>query len=363
MKTYLVGGAVRDLLLGIEPKDKDYVVVGSTPEEMILRGFKQVGADFPVFLHPETGEEYALARVERKVAAGYQGFETDHSPEVTLEEDLRRRDLTINAMAWDEEEGKLYDFFGGQADLKNHVLRHTSDAFREDPVRILRIARFAARYNFTIHIDTLLMMEEMVNNGEFDSLVPERVWAEFDKGLREKHFWQIWCVLDSCGALKKLPIYERACYSSFEAAADESQPLIIRCAAMFKDTTEEEFHENRIPSDIFDLALTATKCVKFFKSMSHQTTRKDILNFYMSVDLFRRTERFWTALTVVKYRDEMIPEIIMDWANKVLSVNAGEIALACKDKKLIKERIEEARIEAMKLTDNWKDLYPHVMKG
>jgi len=198
VKAYVVGGAVRDELLGLPIKDKDHVVVGATPEEMVKRGFKPVGKDFPVFLHPATHEEYALARTERKSGRGYKGFTVHASPDVTLEDDLRRRDLTINAMA-KSGEGTLIDPFGGKRDLENRVLRHVSEAFAEDPVRILRVARFAARFGFRVHEKTMDLMRRMVASGEADYLVPERVWQEFSRGLAEKHPERMFQVLEDCG--------------------------------------------------------------------------------------------------------------------------------------------------------------------
>ena len=204
MKTYIVGGAVRDELLGLPVKDRDHVVVGATPEEMVARGFTPVGQDFPVFLHPQTHEEYALARTERKSGHGYKGFTVYAAPEVTLEEDLRRRDLTVNAMALDET-GTIIDPYGGQADLQARVFRHVSDAFAEDPVRILRIARFAARFtDFSVAPETLTLMREIVDAGEVDALVPERVWQELSRGLMEKQPSRMFQVLRECGALAKL---------------------------------------------------------------------------------------------------------------------------------------------------------------
>ena len=186
MKVYLVGGAVRDKLLGKEPKDKDYVVVGSTPDEMLNLGYKQVGADFPVFLHPDTGEEYALARKERKTSEGYNGFECDWEG-VTLEEDLSRRDLTINSMAQDIITGEIIDPFGGQKDLEDKILRPTTEAFKEDPLRVLRAARFYARYiSFTASDELLKMCKSVENSGELENLVPERVWLETAKALKEE---------------------------------------------------------------------------------------------------------------------------------------------------------------------------------
>ena len=204
MKIYLVGGAVRDEILGYPFKEKDWVVVGVTVDDMISAGYQQVGKDFPVFLHPETKEEHALARTERKTAAGYKGFEVHASPDVTLEEDLIRRDLTINAIAKDDN-GEFIDPFNGIEDIKNKILRHVSDAFAEDPVRILRTARFMARYahlGFSVADETMDLMKNMVIAGEVDALVPERVWQEMEKALSEKTPVRFIETLRECGALK-----------------------------------------------------------------------------------------------------------------------------------------------------------------
>ena len=206
MQVYLVGGAVRDHLLGHPYHEKDYVVVGATPEQLLAQGFQPVGKDFPVFLHPETKDEYALARTERKSGHGYHGFEFHTDPSVTLEQDLIRRDLTINAMAMDND-GNVYDPYGGQQDLCNKVLRHVSDAFVEDPLRVLRIARFAARYHalgFVVAPETLLLMQELAESGELDALTPERVWKETSRALMEAHADVYFETLRTCGALKVL---------------------------------------------------------------------------------------------------------------------------------------------------------------
>lgn len=206
METYLVGGAVRDRLLGIDVSDRDWVVTGASPEAMLARGFRPVGKDFPVFLHPETGDEYALARTERKSGHGYTGFTFHHAPDVTLEQDLERRDLTVNAMA-ESAQGRLIDPFGGQRDLEDRVLRHVSPAFVEDPLRILRVARFAARFaplGFRIAGETLDLMQEMVRSGEVDHLVPERVWQETRRALDEPACHVYIEVLRDCGALTAL---------------------------------------------------------------------------------------------------------------------------------------------------------------
>jgi len=204
MQTYMVGGAVRDALLGLPVNDRDWVVVGATPQEMIEAGYLPVGKDFPVFLHPQTREEYALARTERKTARGYHGFAFHADPGVTLEQDLARRDLTINAMAQGES-GRLVDPFGGRADLQRRVLRHVTIAFREDPVRILRVARFAARFaDFSVAPETMALMREMVEAGEVDALVAERVWQELSRGLMEHRPSRMFEVLRECGALARL---------------------------------------------------------------------------------------------------------------------------------------------------------------
>ena len=210
MKIYRVGGSVRDELLGLAIQDRDWVVVGATPDELVAHGFRPVGRDFPVFLHPRTHEEYALARTERKSAPGYRGFEVHASPDVTLEEDLARRDLTINAMALDED-GVLIDPFGGQGDLRSGILRHVGAAFTEDPVRILRVARFAARYrDFIVAPETLSLMQGMVEAGEVDALVAERVWQEMARGLMEDRPSRLFEVLRACGALARvLPELDR----------------------------------------------------------------------------------------------------------------------------------------------------------
>jgi tRNA nucleotidyltransferase (CCA-adding enzyme) len=204
MKTYIVGGAVRDRLLGLPVADRDYVVVGATPEQMVALGYQPVGKDFPVFLHPDSHAEYALARTERKSGKGYKGFTVHAAPDVTLEQDLSRRDLTINAIA-EAGDGALIDPYGGQRDLAAKTFRHVSDAFAEDPVRILRVARFAARFtDFAVAAETNALMRQMVDNGEVDALVPERVWQEIARGLMEAQPSRMFQVLRDCGALARL---------------------------------------------------------------------------------------------------------------------------------------------------------------
>lgn len=265
-KTYLVGGAVRDRLLGKPVYDRDWVVVGTTPEAMVKLGYEPVGKDFPVFINKQTGEEYALARTERKTAKGYQGFQFSTSPDITLEDDLARRDLTVNAMAEDEN-GELIDPFNGQADLRAGLLRHVSQAFVEDPVRVLRAARFAARFDFQIAPETMTLMQEMVANGEVDALVPERVWAETFKALQTDAPQLFFQVLRECGALARVMpevdalfgVPQTASYHPeidtgvhtmmvVEQAAMLTEDAMVRFAALLHDLGKGVTPEDILPS-------------------------------------------------------------------------------------------------------------------
>ena len=309
MRIYSVGGAVRDELLGLPVKDRDWVVVGSTPEEMERLGYKPVGNQFPVFLHPETREEYALARTERKVARGYRGFRVYASPEVTLEQDLARRDLTMNALAKDES-GALIDPFGGALDLKAGVLRHVSPAFAEDPVRILRVARFAARFGFTIADETARLMRSMVEQGEADALVPERVWQEFARGLMERDPWRMLQVLAECGLLGRwLP--ELAIHLRNGRAADESTAVVadalryaagagfslnVRFAIMTRgaraneQALESACAKMKAPSECRDLAvLAARQMERALRAASRDAG--ELLLLLEASDAFRRPWR------------------------------------------------------------------------
>ena len=233
MEIYLVGGAVRDGLLGLSGSDRDWVVVGATPQQMLDLGYEPVGRDFPVFLHPVTHEEYALARTERKTAPGYRGFAVHAAPDVTLEQDLSRRDLTVNAIAQDSA-GRLIDPYGGERDLREGVLRHVTEAFREDPVRILRVARFAARFHtFRIAPETMGLMRDMVQAGEVDALVGERVWQELSRGLMTAHPARMIETLAECGALPRLlPQPSNPALSALTLSAQVDAPLPVRVACL-----------------------------------------------------------------------------------------------------------------------------------
>ena len=401
MKIYTVGGAVRDALLGLPVKDRDYVVVGATPRELTTQGFRPVGRDFPVFLHPETQEEYALARTERKSGHGYHGFTFHAAPDVTLEQDLARRDLTINAIAQDGD-GHLIDPFQGQRDLQDKVLRHVGPAFAEDPVRVLRIARFAARFaDFSIAPETLALMRQMVAEGEVDHLVAERVWAELAKNLTERHCRRFFEVLEACGALEKLfpelarlrGVPQRADYHPegdawvhtlmvLEAAAAQTSDITIRFAALLHDLgkgltppdvlprhigheqrgikpAEQLCARLRVPNDCADLAILAIR----HHGQIHQLERADgmrpetIARLLREMDGFRRPERFERLLQVCEadyegrsgerppYTTAQRWRTLLAAAN---TVDAGAVAAACPHAKEIPGAVEAARAQAIR---------------
>ena len=345
MKVYLVGGAVRDELLGLPVKERDYVVVGATPEEMVRLGFKPVGKDFPVFLHPKTHEEYALARTERKSGRGYKGFTVHASPEVTLEEDLKRRDLTINAMAR-AEDGTLIDPFHGKDDLSNGVLRHVSGAFAEDPVRILRVARFAARYAFSVHAETQALMRRMVDSGEADYLVSERVWQEFSKGLAEKHPGKMFEVLAGCGLQQKqLPEIK-------EIPTQFSGSIPVRFALLTWPLGESQVkalcERLRVPNEVRELALAAAKNRATLRA-SDTASPSVLLGLFKNADAFRRPQRFAELLEAARLAE---PRVDIERVRRALqaasAVDAGAIAAQAASPAEIGPLIDRARLEAIK---------------
>jgi len=363
MKIYAVGGSVRDELLGLPVTDRDYVVVGATPAEMVKLGYKPVGRDFPVFLHPKTKEEYALARTERKTARGYHGFEFHAAPDVTLEDDLARRDLTINAIARDDA-GNLIDPFGGAADLKARVLRHVGPAFAEDPVRILRVARFAARFGFTIAPATLEQMRHMVVDGEADALVAERVWQELARGLMEQRPSRMFEVLAECGALAAI-LPELAAVTpgaagarrlaTLDAVAAHGLGLAERFAVLTMYTEEkllEAFCERlRVPQDCRELALLAARhCSEVRKA--DKLAPAALLALIQATDALRRPDRFAQLLDVCaaaadKPASEAAVARLRDALAAARAVDAGAVAKGCADPAQIKERVALARIDAI----------------
>jgi tRNA nucleotidyltransferase (CCA-adding enzyme) len=341
VKVYLVGGAVRDELLGLPIKERDYVVVGATPEEMVRQGFRPVGKDFPVFLHPETQQEYALARTERKSGRGYKGFTVYAAPEVTLEEDLKRRDLTINAMA-KAEDGTLIDPFGGAKDLAAKVLRHVSDAFAEDPVRILRVARFAARFGFGVHPSTLELMKGMVGSGEADYLVPARVWQEFARGLAEPCAPRMFEVLRDAGLLAKAFAELKAWPQRFSG----SVPVRFAHLTWPLDEPQIEALCGRLkaPNEVRELALAAARNKQGLKGSSAE----GLLGLLKGADAFRRPERFSELLQAARLAEPGIDTERIERARAAASaVDAGGIAKSASGPD-IGRRVDQARLEAIK---------------
>lgn len=397
MQIYRVGGAVRDRLLGLPVKDIDWVVVGATPEQMLSLGYQAVGKDFPVFLHPDTRQEYALARTERKNGHGYTGFVVHASPEVTLEEDLLRRDLTINAIA-QSDDGAIIDPYHGQADLAAKVLRHVSPAFAEDPVRILRLARFAARFGFSTAPDTMALMRQMVADGEVDHLVPERVWQEMAKGLMEDKPSLMFAALRESGALARIApeidalwgVPQRADYHPevdtglhtmlvLDYAAAQGWPLATRFAALCHDLGKAKtpadvlprhiMHEERgiplvealcqrlrVPAECRDLAVMTCRDHTLIHT-AQQLRAETVLKLFIRCDAFRRPERFGQMLDACvadargRYQFESVAYPQADYLLNLLAaanaVNAGQIAQQCENKTQIPQAVERARIAAI----------------
>jgi tRNA nucleotidyltransferase (CCA-adding enzyme) len=363
MKIYCVGGAVRDELLGLPVKDRDYVVVGASPEQMVKQGYRPVGRDFPVFLHPQSHEEYALARTERKTARGYRGFEFHAAPDVTLEQDLARRDLTINAIARDAD-GRLIDPHGGQADLEAGVLRHISPAFAEDPVRILRVARFAARFGFRIAPETLKLMRQMAGNGEADALVPERVWQEVARGLMEATPSRMFEVLRECGALARVmpevnALWDdadaaRGAMAALDAAAQARAMLPARFAVLARPLTplavESLAMRLKVPADCRDLALLAARHANTLLD-AEELDAESVLQLFNAVDAWRRPERFAELLTAA-FAGEPGAEPAKTRLERAraaaAAVDAGEIAKAARAAAEIRGGVNAARLEAIR---------------
>ncbi|CCK75073.1 tRNA nucleotidyltransferase [Oleispira antarctica RB-8] len=401
MQTYLVGGAVRDSLLNIAIKDKDWVVVGSTPAELINLGYSQVGADFPVFLHPKTKEEYALARTERKSGSGYQGFNCDFNPDITLEEDLLRRDLTVNAMAQNDD-GSIVDPYNGQRDIKEKKLRHVSDAFSEDPLRVLRVARFAARFahlGFTIADETIELMRDIANSGELALLTPERVWQETERALGESQPWVYFQALRDCNALaiifpeldnlfgipqpeKHHPEIDCGIHTLMvlEQASKLSSDINVRWASLLHDLgkglTREEIlpshhgHEqsgeklviklnNRLktPNEFKDLS----RLVCIYHTHVHRAFElkpQTLLKFFNNIDLWRKPERLPQILLACKadsrgrtgFEDVEYTQVeyITEIAKACIAVTATQFVAQGIQGKAIGEAIAIKRLDVIK---------------
>jgi tRNA nucleotidyltransferase (CCA-adding enzyme) len=360
LKVFMVGGAVRDLIMGLEPKDRDYVVVGATPNDMLSRGFTQVGADFPVFLHPVTNEEFALARTERKSGPGYHGFDVDFSSDITLEEDLARRDLTINSMAMEVLKhgalGDIVDPFGGRRDINEMVLRHTSGAFRDDPVRALRLARFTARFpKFGLDNKTGDLIYEMIQAGELDNLTAERIWAEFEKGLMEKNPARMIFTLHHLGILGKIPGFsiDTTRLNALDEAARNDEHLFIRYSMIKIDANVEL--DKRIPYQAKELAEVVTKHSMSFRMYGGMAPPERV-DFLSGIDAFRKTERFSNFCIASKYLMQAgghglqagtIENEIKSDLHKISLINQQAIAVSCINKNEIWREIRNARITAI----------------
>lgn len=353
MKIYLVGGAVRDKYLNLPVKERDWVVTGATPEQMLKRGFRQVGKDFPVFLHPDTHEEYALARTERKIASGYKGFETYFDPTVSLEEDLRRRDLTINAIA-ESFDGEIIDPFNGLNDLKNKVLRHVSEAFIEDPVRILRIARFAARFatlGFKIANKTMHLMQKMVDNGEVDALVPERVWKEVSRALLESQPAEFFRVLKDCHALPRLfpefiEFFDLSIAALNQAVEMTDKPALRWAACCHRLNQNQLMSLNQrlpLPKEYFELNQLV---ISFSASLKKELNAEESLQLLEKVDAFRREERFEDFLAVCQILNVDISHLKRNY-ELAQSVSVKEIISQGIQGVAIKNALFQARLEKM----------------
>jgi tRNA nucleotidyltransferase (CCA-adding enzyme) len=363
MKVYRVGGSVRDALLGETrssgdldaalENDRDWVVVGATPQQMLDLGFRPVGRDFPVFLHPETHEEYALARTERKTAPGYRGFEAHAAPDVTLEQDLARRDLTINAMAFDAD-GNLIDPYGGQRDLADGILRHVSPAFVEDPVRILRVARLAARFaTFKVAPETATLMRQMVRTGEADALVPERVMQEISRGLMERKPSRMLSVLVSCGLIDRL-------YAELEDLGPASAALdraaqrdlllparfaVLASACRSPRAVADLLGKLRAPQDAAQLARLLVELRDMLGSASSSAAIVEVLE---RADAFRRPERFELLLAAYEAVSEASAERFRAALRAASTVDAGALAsLHRNDPAEIQKAVRQARIVAV----------------
>ena len=408
MKIYRVGGAVRDELLGRAIADRDYVVVGATPEEMLAQGYRPVGRDFPVFLHPQSGEEYALARTERKSGRGYHGFTFHVAPDVTLEEDLGRRDLTINAMARDAD-GTLIDPYGGERDLRAGVLRHVSPAFAEDPLRVLRVARFAARFGFAVAPETEALMRSIAAGGELATLTPERVWQEISRALMEPHPSRFLIVLRRCGALSQLLPEVDALFGvpqpvahhpeldtgvhvlqALDYAAAAGDALPVRYAVLTHDlgkgaTAPAEWprhiaHEQmgvrlaeamserlRAPADCRELAILTAR----YHGTVHRASElrpATLLDLLLATDALRRPERLAWLLRACAADALSRPGrsgasyAPAQWMNSALAVlkavDAGAIARESVDPAHLPARIREARIDALRAWKKQHELPP-----
>lgn len=349
LDVYIVGGAVRDALLNQPAGDRDWVVVGSDPQAMADRGFIPVGGDFPVFLHPKTKEEYALARTERKSGRGYRGFTFYTGRDVTLEDDLRRRDLTINAIA-QAPDGRLIDPMNGQDDIRNRILRHVGQAFSEDPVRLLRLARFAARFpDFSIADETLVLARKLVAEGEVDALVPERVWQEMAKGLMTDQPGRMFEVLDGTGALPRVApglVLDDRTAAELACTARAGLDLASRFAVLCRHSSDPQHigQSLRAPGDCQDYARLLPRVIA---GLQHESAEA-ILELLLYCDVLRRPQRFLDLLQAASCVGQVDVPVWEDRVRALQSVDAGAIARDhAGNVQQIKDALHDARLQAL----------------
>jgi tRNA nucleotidyltransferase/poly(A) polymerase len=374
MKIFKVGGCVRDQLLGVKPHDTDWLIVGATPEDvqhLVENGYEQVGKDFPVFLHPVTHDEYALARIERKVSEGHCGFETFTSPDLTVEDDLKRRDFTINAMAMDPTTGEIVDPFGGQEDLKNHVIRHVSDAFSEDPLRVLRAVRFHAKYNFEINEDTAKLIEEIVKSPEFLQLSNERVWDEFEKILNQPH------TISALSLMKQFGIFDVIFDGCFSDIFIPNSKCFNNFSAINKFVTITK-HSNltsslvkkcRFSSDFVksrSLFLTICDFYEGVLKRDETITPEVVYGFITAGNILRNESRFndiKPALILENYGFLVIFNMITESLTLIKNIDNEKVidATGSKDGQHIAEAIKQARLKA--INESWKSKNDAFLPG
>ena len=348
MKIYLVGGAIRDSLLGLEVLEKDWVVVGSSEEELTKKGYKKIGKDFPVFLHPDTKEEYALARKEKKSGKGHKAFEFAFDATVTLEEDLLRRDLTINAIAQDEE-GNLIDPYGGKQDIQKKNLQHVSEAFEEDPLRVLRVARFHAKLkylDFKISNETLVMMERVSSSGEIEMLSKERFWMEAQKALLTNNPEIFFKTLQEVGALERITNLKILNDKEVRSASKETKDLAVIWSVMIaKNNNIEEINNSfNVPKEVSEISTICNSLIAF---QSSEISAELMLNVIQNSDLVRKPERFFIAAKAASYFEVKDSAKNIDW--KIISglLNEIDADVSLKDGKAIAKKLYEDRLNAL----------------
>ena len=351
MKVYLVGGAVRDSLLGLPFHEKDWVVVGATKEELTDKGYKQIGKDFPVFLHPDTKEEYALARKERKTGAGHKAFSFEFDKNVSLEEDLERRDITINAIAQDDE-GNFIDPYNGHQDIEDKIIRKVSNAFKEDPLRVLRVARFAAKLKklgFTIEEGTKTEIKDIVNSGELKTLSKERIWTETHKALATDSPETYFDVINKCGALNQICPLNNIDTNYLSRAGKEETDTSFRWACLVSPSAlVDEINDSfNAPKEFKEISVICNQIIAFKRLSS--ISAEDIMELADKTDIYRKEERFLKAEEASTFCTNSNFKKELNWSNLVKCIKDIKASTNLKEGKLIAEKLKEDRLEAIQL--------------